>query len=372
MPFEIPTLKALAERTAGAFRTNLKGSDARLWPNNVAVSAKVIAGAVWESFSFLEYISRQINKSTAEGVWLERHAYDYGLARLAPTPAEGTAIVRGDIGVALPAGLTLARADGVAYESLTGGVMTAAAAPPPGAPAGEVRIAVRASAPGRAGNAFPGVVLTLADPPARVAAEAEVAETGIGGGADAESDESLRARLLFRLRNPPHGGAAHDYVIWAREVAGVTRVFVDPVTALNGRSSVGVYVLMDETYPDGIPQPADIARVQAHIEPLRPAGALVDIRAPVALAVDITIANLAPDTVAVRDAVRAELHDLFHYDVPVSTLTHPYTLRVSKLWEAISAASGEDSHTLTAPAADVVVPAGRIATLGMVTFVSGA
>ena len=56
MPFKIPTLTALAQRTANAFRANLKGSDARLWPNNVAVSAKVIAGAVWAAYELATFL----------------------------------------------------------------------------------------------------------------------------------------------------------------------------------------------------------------------------------------------------------------------------------------------------------------------------
>jgi uncharacterized phage protein gp47/JayE len=44
---------------------------------------------------------------------------------------------------------------------------------------------------------------------------------------------------------------------------------------------------------------------------------------------------------------------------------------ISRSWiaEAISRAAGEDSHDLTLPAADVAVVAGRIATLGAITYV---
>lgn len=168
---------------------------------------------------------------------------------------------------------------------------------------------------------------------------------------------------------PPHGGAAHDYVAWGREVNGVTRVFVDPVTATNARTSVGVWIMMDDFYANGIPQAADITAVRAHIETVRPAGALVDIAAPTALAVNVTIDDLAPDTAAVRDAIRAELADLFRRQTRVSTLTDPYTLRVSKIWEAVSLATGEDSHRLTLPAGDVVVPNGQVPVLGTVSFV---
>lgn len=358
MPFQIPTTLDLIQRAARAFRSNLKGSDAALWPNNVAVSARVIGGAVWEPFAFLDYISRQAFAATAEGRFLERHAAEYGMARLAATYATGSVTLTGDDGVVVPAGLILVRADGIEYETTTGGVTAS----------GEVTVDVRAATAGKAGNAAAGVVLTLSAALDRIIDDATVAAAGIGAGADTESDESLRARVLFRKRMPPHGGAAHDYVAWAREVNGVTRVFVDPVTAANGRTSVGVYFLMDDGYANGIPQAADVAAVAAYIDALRPAGAVVDVAAPVAQTIAITIDDLSPDTTAVRDAIRLELADLFRRGMRVSTLTDPYTVRVSKIWEAISRATGEDSHRLTLPAGDVVIAAGSVPTLGTVSF----
>lgn len=359
MPFSIPSLQELAQRTANAFRANLKGSDARLWPNNVAVSAKVIAGAVWEPFAFIEYISRQSLAHTAEGRWLDRHAAEFGMARLAPTFAEGTALISGDVGITVPAGIVLQRADGVQYEVTTGGVTDGD---------GEVTVEVRALAAGRGSNALAGVALVLTAPLSRISSEAEVATGGIGLGADLESDESLRARILHRKRLPPHGGAAHDYVAWAREINGVSRVYVDPVTATNGRSTVGLWFLMDELYTNGIPQSADVETVRAYIDLVRPAGALVEVAAPVASAVNVTITGLSPDTSAIRDAVIAELRDLFRRVGRVSTSSDPFVLRRSKIIEAISIAAGEDHHTLTAPAADVSFSVGNMPTLGTVTF----
>lgn len=360
MPFDIPTLEALVGRSAGAFRANLKGSDAKLWPNNVAVSSKVIGGSVWEAFSFLEYISRQHVKHLAEGQWLERHAFDYGLARLPASQAEGTAIVSGDAGVPVPSGLVLERADGIVYDSTSSGVTDGG---------GHATVSIRAREAGRSGNAISGVALSLAAPVSRIRPSGHVVGTGgAGGGAEVESDESLRSRLLFRLRNPPHGGAAHDYVIWAREVPGVTRVFVDPVSSSNARASVGIWFLMDDAYANGIPQAADVSLLRAHLDTLRPAGALLDIAAPTAYPVNLNIANVNPDTTAVRDAIRAELADLFRTRMKVATFTDRFSVRVSKIWEAISIATGEESHVLVAPSADIVVPVGSIPTMGTITF----
>lgn len=360
MPFAVPSLRELAERAAGAYRANLKGSDAALWPNNVAVSAKVIAGAVWEAFGFLEYIKRQILVQTADGQFLERHAAEYGMGRLAASQAEGEVVFTGDNNIAIPAGLLLVRADGVEFETLSSSNTFGT---------GEAKVQVRARIAGKAGNTQPGVTLTLGQPIDQLAAQVTVGTLGIGGGADVESDAALRERVLFRKRMPPHGGAAHDYVIWARERPGVTRVFVDPVNAVNERETIGIWFMMDDTYANGIPQGADVAAMEEHLDGVRPAGAILDVAAPTPVTVDVTIVDLSPDTQDVREAVKAELADLFRRSMKVATLTDPFVLRVSKIWEAISVASGEDSHTLSAPAADIDdLEAGEIPVLGAVTF----
>lgn len=358
MPFVKPTLEELCNRAARAFRANLKGSDAKLWPNNVAVSSKVIGGAVHEVLSFIDYIAEQSIKHLAEGQWLERHAYDYGLQKKPASKAQGRIVLSGDVGVVVPAGLGVQRTDGVRYTTTTGGITDGS---------GNVTVAVNADAAGRSGNADAGAAVTLVAPLARIRSNGLVHSDGIGMGDDVESDDSLRQRLLFRLRNPPHGGAAHDYVAWAREVPGVSRVFVDPVTAINGRTSVGVYFLMDGIYANGIPQGSDVAAVAAYIDALRPAGAIVAVAAPTADTIDIEIDGLTPDTTAIRNAIRSELIELFAR-CRVSTLTEPATLFRSKIIEAISIATGEEHHTLTLPASDLAVAAGHVPTLGEITY----
>ena len=44
------------------------------------------------------------------------------------------------------------------------------------------------------------------------------------------------------------------------------------------------------------------------------------------------------------------------------------TIPVSKIWEAISIAAGEEKHVVTIPSADVTHDTGEIATLGTVTY----
>lgn len=357
MPFEIPTLDQLAERTRQAFRANLKGSDAWLWPNNVGVSAKVMAGAVWEGFGFLDYIARQRFVTTAEGKWLDMHGQQYGIGRISPTFAQGRITLRGTSGTAIPAGLVLRRTDGAEYESTEGGVI---------APDGTISVVVQALSTGKVGNARPGTALSLETPLDYLEDEAVVHSDGIGLGADLEGDEAYRQRLLHRLQYPPHGGAPHDYVAWAREVGGVSRVFVERISF--GRGTVGVWFLMDDLYADGIPQTSDIEKMREHILAQSPAGADVYVNAPVAVPVDIKIAGLTPDSAQIREAVVAELRDLFRREARVGMNRTDYKLPRSKIWEAISQAAGEDHHTLVSPAESLSFSGGQIPVLGAISF----
>ena len=70
--------------------------------------------------------------------------------------------------------------------------------------------------------------LTLDSPIVGVNASANVTAGALTGGADAEDDDSLRARLLARIKEPPQGGSKADYVTWALEVPGVTRAWCYP------------------------------------------------------------------------------------------------------------------------------------------------
>lgn len=114
-----------------------------------------------------------------------------------------------------------------------------------------------------------------------------------------------------------------------------------------------------------IPTENDVETVLEYIadENRAPVTADVFVVSPLAVRLDITIDNLIPDTAAVRAAVLAELTDLFRRDSEPGG-----TIRISKIWEAVSIATGEDSHIITSPPTDQVAAAGKMFVLGTVTF----
>jgi uncharacterized phage protein gp47/JayE len=187
------------------------------------------------------------------------------------------------------------------------------------------------------------------------------AATDIDGGLDVETDPQLLNRLLKRIRQPPHGGAASDYELWALEVPGVTRAWVFPIQMGAGTVTV-LFVCDGET--DIIPVPAKVAEVQGYIDARRPVTAEVFVAAPVADPLNMAV-KLSPNTAAVQAAVRAEVADLITRD---STPGSP--ILISRLREAVSIAAGESDNAITSPTADVTHAVGHMAISGNITFSS--
>lgn len=345
MPFQRPTPTELRTRIAAEVQAALPGADARQRRSVEEVLVRMIAVASHELHGHLAWAARQILVDSADAEQLDRHAAIWGITRLPAAAAQGYVEFGGGMLSVVPDGTQLIRADGARFVLLGDASI--------GLPGG----IIRALAPGAAGNTGVGVELTLATPVGGVDPTASVAAGGLAAGADAETDASLRARVLARIQAPPAGGTREDYVAWARGVPGVGRVWVLPLWL--GAGTVGVTFL---DAAGAVPAGPLVAQVQAAVDLLRPVTAAVTVFAPAVLAVPISL-QISPDNAATRTAILAELDAFF-----VREAEPGGTLRVSRLSAAISTAAGETWHRLLAPTADVVCAAGQIAVRGTVTW----
>lgn len=91
---------------------------------------------------------------------------------------------------------------------------------------------------GVVGNLSTGAELKLQSPLVNVDDTLTVDFGDIGGGADQEGPESARARMLFKIQNPVAHFNSSDIIDKAKEVAGVTRVFVQEAGTIIGTVSV--------------------------------------------------------------------------------------------------------------------------------------
>lgn len=409
MSFERPTLSELVDRVQQDFisRLDLVGSPLRR--SLVHVLARVIAGAAHMLHGHLEFLSRQLFPDTSEAEYLERHGSIFGITRNPPAFATGNVIVWGTNATLIPAGSVLVRSDDVEYSTdadatiatltawaaLTaytvgqlrrnGGVIyqvtVAGTSAGSGGPSGTgsaivdgtvtwshiatgtaaVVVAVTASVAAEDGNADSGVSLSFESPIAGANSTVTVAVAGLSGGADEESDENLRTRVLERMSAPPHGGAEADYIAWAKEVSGVTRVWVYPLEL--GAGTVTVRFMRDDDSGSPIPDAGEVTTVQDYLDERRPVTAVVTVVAPVAVDLDFTI-EITPDTAEVRAAVEAELTDMLY------RVAEPGgTILLSEIRTAIGIAEGLEDYILTVPAANVTHTTGQIAVMGTITWV---
>lgn len=217
-------------------------------------------------------------------------------------------------------------------------------------------------------NLDTGNTVTLSTPILNVDNTAFVSFNGIGGGADIETDEELRNRLLFRIQNPIALFNANAIEQQARTIAFVDRVFVFEITPAIGQ--VTVYFTKKGT--DIIPNTTEVAEVKAAIAEIKPVGtadADLIVDAPIAQSVDFTFTTLSQNTSGMQQAIEAELQNFFDTSVSVGEdiLEEAY---ISTIYQSrgLNTGTGVASFTLSTPTGDINVLSGRIPILGTVTF----
>lgn len=364
MPFNRPTLQDLIERVEGDLKGPL-GIVTVLRRSFIGVISRALAGLSHLQFGFLKFIEKQAFPDTAEDEFLEQWASIWGVDRNAATFAQFTVAVTGTDGTTIPVSTLYQRDDGVEYttddeQTIAGGIAT---------------LNLTAVLAGANGNLEVADEITIQSPIAGLESIGAVSAITTDGE-DSESDESLRERLIDRIQQPPSGGAANDYIQWARDIAGVTRAWVLPENT--GPGTVSVAIVEDAEDPITA-SGAKIIEVQDYIDDpsRRPVTANVTVFTPGLFEIDMEI-ELKPNTVAVQNAVTQEIQDMILRDAAVEGAykapgeTHTGEILLSRINEAISIAVGEEDHNIltinTVSPANVVPGSNELAVLGTITW----
>ncbi|MEJ1476411.1 phage portal protein [Escherichia coli] len=223
---------------------------------------------------------------------------------------------------------------------------------------GVLRVPIACSSAGAVGNADDGTSLILVTPVNGLPSSG-VADT-LTGGFDTEELETWRARVIERYYWTPQGGADGDYVVWAKEVPGITRAWT--YRHWMGTGTVGVMIASSDLI-NPIPEESTETAARQHIGPLAPvAGSDLYVFRPVVHTVDFHI-RVTPDTPEIRAAITAELRSFLLRD------GYPQgELKVSRISEAISGANGEYSHQLLAPVDNISIAKNELAVLGTISW----
>lgn len=372
MPWSTPTIRALRQRNADAIAGKL---GLAILPNgDVVALADANAGNAGLNLEFLDWLSKQFLPDTAEEQFLDKHAdiwlvnADGSRGRKLATFAAGSpgATITGLPGTVFPAGSQLSSSTTL-YQT------TAAVA----LSAGPTPIPLRALDAGSAGNLAAGTALTILVAVPGVSGTAGATVVSLTGGADEESDDELRARVLERIRQPPMGGDADDYVQWALRVAGVTRAWSSPNEM--GIGTVTVRFMMDDLRAtsdpatSGLPNAQDIAAVRAYLDTVRPVAVKdIFVLPPVTQKVNFAINNLVGGSLAVNAAIRAQVTAMLKARAApahaVNGVRQP-AVNIPSAWiaEAIYTATGGASFDLVMADAVMASP-GCMAVPGSITY----
>lgn len=347
MAFKRPSLTELIDRVDQDLLSRLPEAQAELDTRLTQALATSEAGVVHGLYGYLQWLEKQLFPETCDDDILYLHSA--GVPRRGDSRAIGAVQLEGMDGEVVVSG-TLLQADGQEYETTEEVTISGGTAEAP----------VQAVDAGAAGNQPAGTELDFVSPIPGVSGTAVVTADGLAGGADLESFDDWRDRILERRARIPRGGAAGDWEGWAMEVPGVTRAWEDPLGM--GPGSVVVRIMADDADSGPLPSSQLIDTVQAYIEERKNVQAQVYVVAPdtADFAPELSV---TPDTEDVRGAVEAALQDLVEREGEPGG-----TLLISRIRTIIGSAAGVEDYELASPTADVEYGTGVLPLWGGVTW----
>ncbi len=218
-------------------------------------------------------------------------------------------------------------------------------------------------------NLDAGSPLKLQSPVVGVDDEFRVNFGAIGGGTDQETDAQFRNRVLDRIQNPVANFNVAAIKEKAKEVNGVTRVFVQEVTPEVGQ--VTTYFMRDNDV-NPIPDASEVAAVRDKILEIKPANTdSVDVFvfAPSPVSVNFDFSSITPNTVTMQAAIKSNLEQFF-IDTPSVGVDVDKDAYRSVIYSTVDTVTGDTvtNFVLNAPNNDISIGVGEIGVLGSVTF----
>lgn len=305
------------------------------------------------------------------GRWLELHGEKVNVIRRAANHASGTLNVTGAVGTVIPSGYQFATAAditaSVIFEASGGAVLNGEADE-----SGMVTnaIDIRAVEGGPGGNVDADSIKLMVTPLKGIAKVSN--PEAMTGGTDAEPEDEYLVRILDAMRNGNSmTGCNADYIRWAKEVAAVGQVIVDPEwddptlpenfhytdQAGHRRCAGAVRLIIVDT--NGSPANKQILdAVYLHI-----AGTSdTDIERLMPIGAHLTV--VAPDNVGVAIAATVLLDE----GAEIDTVTERFKKGLNDYWREVAQEAADDADTHTGYIRMVQVGAVLAKTAGVVDY----
>ena len=298
------------------------------------------------------WVLDQCFPQTAQGAYLDGHALMRGISRRAAAKAVGTLRFSinspATVELTIAAGTACMTAGEVRFQTTADAVLAA----------GELSVDVPAEAleSGAVGNVPPGSVTILTACPVGITGCTNPA--AFTGGSDPEDDASLRERVLESYLRLPNGANAAWYEQTAMSHQGVAAA--QAVGRVRGIGTVDVYIATEA----GLPDAELLEEVQADLQEKREIAVDVEVLAPEAESVNVTV-QVAPADGVSFETVKALVEQAVAVLFTGELLGKP--LLLAELGSRIYAVEGVENYRITAPTADVAGGDGVLPLLGTLT-----
>ncbi|WP_213761824.1 baseplate J/gp47 family protein [Caballeronia sp. dw_19] len=320
MPYSRPTLTALRTQIWSDITAAAGLVVSLLQKAVLKIVGSALAALVFGLYGYLDWIAKQAVPFTSTDEFLAGWGALKSTYLEAATQTVLTVQFTGADGTPLPAGTGVNRGDGFAYTTNVDADVSGTT----------VTVSITAVTAGSAGNCDVGTAIVLASAVPGIQSTGVVTAL-VTSGTDVETQDDFRDRVMLAFQKPVQGGDQDDYVVWARNVAGVTRAWCSPNGF--GSGTVVVYFMMDDAesghagfpqgtdgisqydqgpggLPRGVVATGDQLTVANAIITEQPVTALVYLCSPIENQVGFIIAGLSAASTATKTAIGAALSDL--------------------------------------------------------------
>lgn len=300
-----------------------------------------------------DWVLNQSFPQTAQGIWLDYHAQTRGIHRMAATKSTGT--IRFSIGfpsttdLYIDEGAVCMTSNGIRFRT-TAGVSLPAGSLTVDAPAESVES-------GSIQNVTAGAVHVLTACPVGITLCTN--PIAFSGGTDAESDESLRARVLESYQRLPNGANAAWYQQTAMQHSGVVAAQV--VGRARGIGTVDVYIAKET----GLPSISLLQEVYNDLQDKREIAVNVQVYSPLTQNIDVSVKLTTRENVdftTVKNQVDQVIRNFFNGKLLGKEL------RLAELGNLIYSVDGVENYKIIKPSTDQPAQVGLLPILGTLTI----
>jgi len=320
---------------------------------DMAVRLYAAAAQLESLYVYNDWVKKQCFPQTAEGEYLDLHAEMRGLRRVEARPSMGTITFSAkspvDAALEIPIGTVCMNAAGERFITLQSGRIQAGQR--------SAEIPARAVTAGEAGNVDAKTIVYMRQAPVGVASC--VNEERFYDGRDREDDETLRKRILDNYKALPNGGNTAFYKQTAMSVEGVAAAVVIPKS--RGVGTVDVIIAGES----GMPSETLLSRVETLLSTRREICVDVQVSAPTAVTVDVTI-ELDIDEGYAYNAIAVQVNRAIAKLFDGGMLGR--SVLIAEIGNIVYNIEGVKNYRITLPAADVEIDSDELPVLGTLSI----